>query len=387
MSNNSSSSDDSNSDSTELDPNFIPNRTRLVPIDPTNKPVTRLRNKEKNSKLGISDTLTLLELGDNNTTVIPDKSMNNKQAVTLSLETAINLIPKFNGEKSQEVYPFLNTCDFVTKTISEDCRPILLQAILTKLSGKAFAATQHREIVSWEALKNLLEITFCAQRTPGYLQLELSTTKHKTGETVQEYSARVEKLLHELCNVSTSRRSTSDAKAVHEYIKETTLTTYVEGLPSTIRGIIKAKNHQVLEEAIKDSLEEDKIYQSNVGTQRLLNNRHSHNISTKYCKYCRRNNHNTSECRYPGRRIDTGQSNKYNIENNNQRSENNNQTKHCTYCKKSGHNETECYKKKNTETRRGNLSVRSQPSTSGNGTEPGATGNRSVRELKIIAQN
>jgi hypothetical protein len=76
--------------------------------------------------------------------------MSTKPITTLSLETAINLIPKFNGEKSQEVYPFLNTCDFVTKMISEDCRPILLQAILTKLSGKAFAATQHREILLWE---------------------------------------------------------------------------------------------------------------------------------------------------------------------------------------------------------------------------------------------
>jgi hypothetical protein len=187
--------------------------------------------------------------------------------------------------------------------------------------------------------------------------------------------------------VSTSRRSPNDAKAVHEYIKETTLTTYIEGLPSTIRGIIKAKNHQALEEAIKDSLEEDKIYQSNIGTQRLLNNRPSHNVSTKYCKNCHRNNHNTSECRYSGRRIDTGQSDKYIKNNNDQRSENNNQTKHCTYCKKSGHIEAECYKKKNAETRKENQSVRNQPSTSGNGIGPGATGNRSVRELKIIAQD
>jgi len=92
------------------------------------------------------------------------------------------------------VYPFLSTCDFVIKTVSEDCRPVLLQAILTKLAGKAFAATQYREIKSWEALKGLLEVSFCAKRTPGYLQLELTTTKHKAVETVQEYSSRIEAL-------------------------------------------------------------------------------------------------------------------------------------------------------------------------------------------------
>lgn len=379
MSNSFSGSDDSNSDSNELDPDFVPSRAHLVPIDPTNKPITRSRDKEKDNNLGTPNTLTLLDLSFNNTAELKNENMSTKPATTLSLETAINLIPKFNGEKSQDVYPFLNTCDFVTKTISEDCRPILLQAILTKLSGKAFAATQHREILSWEALKKLLEITFCAQRTPGYLQLELSTTRHKSGETVQEYSARVEKLLHELCNVSTSGRSLNDARAVHEYIKETTITTYIEGLPSTIRGVIKSKNHKVLEEAIKDSLEEDKIYQSSIGTQRLLNNRPSHNTNTKYCKNCRRNNHNTSECKYSSRRIDTGQSNKYS-------NENNNQTKYCAYCKKSGHIEAECYKKKNADTKKTKSDAQNLPSTSGNGKGPGATAIRPVRELKITAQ-
>jgi len=141
-----------------------------------------------------------------------------------------------------------------------------------------------------------LEVRFCAKRTPGYLQLELTTTKHKTGEPIQEYSSRVETLLHELCNVSTAKRSLSEAKAVHEYIKETTLTTYVEGLPSSIRGVIKAKNHTSVEEAIKDSLEEDKIYQSNKGTQRVLYNKPNNNGSNKYCKNFQRNNHNTREC-------------------------------------------------------------------------------------------
>jgi hypothetical protein len=42
-----SNSDDSNSDSNEFDPDFVPSRTRSVPIDPTNKPITRSRNKEK----------------------------------------------------------------------------------------------------------------------------------------------------------------------------------------------------------------------------------------------------------------------------------------------------------------------------------------------------
>lgn len=108
------------------------------------------------------------------------------------------------------------------KLVKEECRPILLQAIISKLSGKLYAAIQHREITSWEVTKGLLETTFCTKRTLGYLQLELSAMKHKTGEKVQEYSERVEKTLHELCNVSANNRSASDAKAIHACIKEVT---------------------------------------------------------------------------------------------------------------------------------------------------------------------
>jgi len=270
-------------------------------------------------------------------------------------------------------------------SVDEKTRPILLRAIQQKMTGKAYTVRQYREVTSWDMLKGLLEDTFCTKRTPGHLQFELTTCRMQIGESVQNYTSRVEKLLHEFYNVSAKGRSASDTKVIHGFIRETTLMTYVEGLSPNIRNIIKAKNPSTLEEAIKESIEEEKMFLSNKETQRLIQSKP--NNSTKYCKNCRRNNHNTNECRYSSRRIDTGQSYKYSKEKNDQRSESNNQTKHCAYCKKPGHNEEECYKKKNAETRKGNQNFQNQPSTSGNGTGPSATGNRSVRELKVIAQS
>lgn len=107
------------------------------------------------------------------------------------------------------------------------------------MTGKAYAVKQFREIVSWDMLKGLLEGAFSAKRTAGHLQLELTTCKMQVGESVQSYTSKVKKLLHELCNVSTKGKSSSDTKAIHQYIKETTSTTYIEGLSSNIRNIIK----------------------------------------------------------------------------------------------------------------------------------------------------
>lgn len=83
---------------------------------------------------------------------------------------------------------------------------------------------------------------------------------------------KIEAFLHELYIISTSKRSTADAKAIHVYIKETKLTLFKKELRSTIHGIITVKNSASLEEAIKDSQEEEKIFQSNKKTKRSQTN-------------------------------------------------------------------------------------------------------------------
>ncbi|KAL4082949.1 hypothetical protein QTP88_029447 [Uroleucon formosanum] len=379
MSTHTSDSEGSNSDSTELDPDFVPHRT-VVSDNPSNKPLTRLQNKKNiNTNLNLLDKISLIDLNDKNTILKPTNVMANNKQTILSLETAIKLVPQFNGENPQDVYPFFSACDFVIKTVDEECRPILLQAILTKLAGKAFAITQHREVKSWDSLRELLTVTFCAKRTPGYLQLELSTTRFKSGETIQEYSSRVEKLLHELCNVSTSKRTKTEAKAVHDYIKETTLTTYIEGLPDSIRNIIKSRNPSNLEDAMKVSLEEEKIFLSNKETRRLFQNKSNANSTNKYCKNCQKSNHNTNECRYANRSIDTGQNNKQKNSNTKQET--------CAYCKKSGHTIDKCYKKKGADERKNNQQEGdkgNQQNHSGNGSGPNASGSHTGAKLNLI---
>jgi len=64
-----------------------------------------------------------------------------------------------------------------------------------------------------------------------------------------------------------------------------------------------------LEEAIKASFEEDKIYQSHKDTQIILHNKSNNNSINKYHKNCKRNNDSTNECRYARRTLDTGQKN------------------------------------------------------------------------------
>lgn len=74
-----------------------------------------------------------------------------------SIQHYEQLVPRFNGEDARRVYPFIDTCDFVTNNVEESARSILLRAILTKMTGKAFAVRQYRKVISWGMLKRLME--------------------------------------------------------------------------------------------------------------------------------------------------------------------------------------------------------------------------------------
>jgi len=388
MSSEISSYDSSSSDNFEEDPDFVPHRKNKSTIpEPLNKPVTRYQSRKQRRKSKSLDNLPIsLDSDVNNPVLKSIKTMAKQEPIVLSFETALQLVPRFNGEDAQQVYPFIDTCDFVMNNVEESTRSILLRAILTKMTGKAFAIRQYREVTSWGMLKRLLEDAFCAKRTAGYLQLELTTCKMQIGENVQSYSSRIERLVHELCNVSAKGRSTADAKAVHDYIREITLTTYVEGLSLSIRSTIKSKNLSTLEDAINESIEEEKIYQSNKDTQRILQGRPYNNSSGKYCKNCKKSNHNTNECRYAKRDVEMSQQNKQ-LKDNNNKINCDSKRPICGYCRKNGHSIEECFKKKNADARRINHDNQNLPSTSGNDKESGKAGVRPIRELKLIAQD
>jgi hypothetical protein len=132
---------------------------------------------------------------------------------------------------------------------------------------------------------------------------------------------------------------------------------------------------------MKVSLEEEKIFLSNKETRRLFQNKSNANSTNKYCKNCQKSNHNTNECRYVNRSIDTGQNSKQKNSNTKQET--------CAYCKKASHSIEKCYKKKGADERKNNQQEGdkgNQQNYSGNGSGPNASGSRSVKDLKIIAQ-
>jgi hypothetical protein len=50
-------------------------------------------------------------------------------AATLSFDSALELVPIFDEKDPQQVYSFIDACDFVMNGVDEKTRPLLLRTI------------------------------------------------------------------------------------------------------------------------------------------------------------------------------------------------------------------------------------------------------------------
>ncbi|KAL4088932.1 hypothetical protein QTP88_024010 [Uroleucon formosanum] len=99
---------------------------------------------------------------------------------------------------------------------------------------------------------------------------------------VSSYSTRIKTLFHELCNASVVGKTAAEAMIIREHIKGQTLAIFIEGLRQPMKTIIKAGKPASLELAIKESLEEERVYKSNKESQRFFNNPKPGG-KTRYC--------------------------------------------------------------------------------------------------------
>jgi len=84
---------------------------------------------------------------------------------------------------------------------------------------------------------------------------------------------------------------------IREHIKGETLAMFIEGLRQPMKTIIKEGKPATLELAIKDSLEEERVYKSDKESQRFFNNSKPGG-KTRYCNRCKTNTQQTENCRF-----------------------------------------------------------------------------------------
>ncbi|KAL4097686.1 hypothetical protein QTP88_022418 [Uroleucon formosanum] len=98
------------------------------------------------------------------------------------------------GTDIEQLDIFLENCKFAVSYVQEPSKTRLLQAIMTRLNGKACQVSRNRTFYTWETLREFLKANLEPQRTTQHLHLELYSSKQKENEDILSTSMRIEEL-------------------------------------------------------------------------------------------------------------------------------------------------------------------------------------------------
>lgn len=244
------------------------------------------------------------------------------------------MITSFNGNSS-ELSNFLQNAENALSIAKENQKTALTALIFSKVSSEVKNKINASEINTFTDLKIKLKQVFQITESLTYLQEQLETCRQKPNETVKEFFLRIEHLNSRIIQkIKESTISNSMLVGKLALINEMALRRFTHHCKPEISNILRHKTFMSINEALSIASEEESF----VSMQNQL--KISLQTNKKYCKICKRNNHNTNECRNKNFKHsgDPPQSKNYN-----------NSFKKCDFCHFRGHTIDECRKKKRNE--------------------------------------
>lgn len=228
----------------------------------------------------------------------------------LTLKEARNLIPPFEGKSQGDLREFISACDYAFQHVDLRLKGNLLEAVLgVKLKGKALQATQYKEIGTYEQLKETLKKLYGERRSLFSLQNEFNQLRQRIGESVQSFGNRVENTLMELIEATVrEERSEVSRRTLQSFLRKQALELFREGLKEEIRIIVKARNIDTLEVAIREAMEEERIRDQHRPSKAYVrtpekDRYYSRPRERKRCRHCGKDNHEEKDCRYKNRDV------------------------------------------------------------------------------------
>lgn len=284
----------------------------------------------------------------------------------LPITFLIKFIKKFDGNR-EELNSFLADCNRAFDLANGRQKNILLDYVITQISGKAKAACVNRSFPEWKDLKSYLKTMYADTKHKAQLLCELTTLKQNSDELLSTFTCRIETCLKRTINSITQDFDlTIDPKILEgklEMIQEIALNRFTYFTIPVISNALRIREIKTLNDAITIAKAEEQIQRMVTG-QNPLKALKLQNKTQKVCSYCKHQGHVISECRKrqfnnsKNKLIQSMEAKSTNSEPNNSKSD-----KTCNYCKKPGHLIKDCYKKKNQDKKSaGNLNILSKNS-------------------------
>ncbi|KAF0711738.1 CCHC-type domain-containing protein, partial [Aphis craccivora] len=222
----------------------------VIDENPPTKPRSRQEGEQRTFKQAVNSSVDKIKFQKDGSQLFKRSTDKNASSKKLNLQGATALVPAISEGTDSDLVSFVAKCEFIFNNISDAIKPNILEAILVQLTGKTLPAVRYKKITTWDELKKIFKTVFGSAHSVSYLQVQLSQMRQNAEESIKDFSTRVKKTAHELTNALTCR--TSEHKI------------------ATFRN----PNN-----GLSPKTEFKREY------------------SNKFCKYCRKTNHDISECR------------------------------------------------------------------------------------------
>lgn len=237
---------------------------------------------------------------------------------SLSFEAALRMIPSYCVRTENELASYEAKCDFVFSNVSETTRPQIFQATFAQLTRSVFENVKYHEFQTWEQLKTHLRSIYETSHSVYYLQKRLNSLRQKYDENVHR----------QLTNVLSTDKTLAEARTIRLILKARGITSFRDAVclaietesifdktntwknnkPDNVRLNYYNRNRGSNESHVKCNKFNRMGHYANecrssgsIGFRNLNNNPTENKIkyagNLKFCKYCKRKNHDIFECK------------------------------------------------------------------------------------------
>lgn len=194
----------------------------------------------------------------------------------LEARHAILMIPEFSGIDHKLVFEFVEKVDNIFRIVHPNQIELLNILILNKLTGDAEQLIRNQRPHNWQELRRMLLDHYATRKS----------VNRRIGDLINciQGSNSVTKYASELQGICTGiRHAARDENLDITFIDSILLKAFLDGLNHDIKLIVRAQRPNNFQNALRLAVE--------------IEAEMSPRVSKKYCKFCKRNSHNTQECR------------------------------------------------------------------------------------------
>lgn len=185
----------------------------------------------------------------------------------IRLKDVVDSIPKYDGHKIS-VFHFTKMCERALEMIPQYQEYHLVQLIINKLQGHAYAAIEGTEYTTVFELTRRLKRIFGSNKTVDQYRGELANIYMKPNENIFDYIERVKELRAAIIDGETNTTGYID-EITKDNIEHTVTTSFINGLPSDLLIRVKLERSHTFEDAFITAIQLSKTLEAENARKRI----------------------------------------------------------------------------------------------------------------------